>query len=159
MRNILAHIPAKKKAWFAGRLKQIWLQPDYDSAKEYAHSFIESVEKSYPEATAVLEDGLEDSLQFYDFTPIDFRKIASTNMLERLNREIRRRTTVVGIFPSMDSYVRLVTSYLIEYSEDWSSGRSYINPKIITELLNYMNNAFLNLSLGKTSANRLVKSF
>jgi transposase-like protein len=50
----------------------------------------------------------------------DFRKIASTNMLERLNREIRRRTTVVGIFPRMDSYIRLVTTYLIEYSEDWS---------------------------------------
>ncbi|WP_196606695.1 IS256 family transposase [Pectinatus frisingensis] len=134
MRNILAHIPAKKKAWFAGRLKQIWLQPDYDSAKEYAHSFIESVEKSYPEATAVLEDGLDDSLQFYDFTPIDFRKITSTNMLERLNREIRRRTTVVGIFPSMDSYIRLVTTYLIEYSEDWSMSHCYIKPDTLQQV-------------------------
>ncbi|NLO87175.1 MAG: IS256 family transposase, partial [Firmicutes bacterium] len=51
--------------------------------------------------------------------------------LERLNREIRRRTSVVGIFPSMDSYIRLVTTYLIEYAEDWSSGRCYIKPDII----------------------------
>ncbi|WP_018703249.1 transposase, partial [Anaeromusa acidaminophila] len=71
---------------------------------------------------------------FFNFRQIDARKIASTNLLERLNREIRRRTKVVGIFPSMDSYIRLVTSYLIEYSEDWSSGRSYINPMLINEI-------------------------
>ena len=91
-------------------------------------------EVQYPQAISMLEEGLEESLQFFSFQEIDARKISSTNLLERLNREIRRRTRVVGIFPSMDSYVRLVTSYLIEYSEDWSSGRSYINPKIITEL-------------------------
>ena len=79
--------------------------------------------------------GLEESLQFFNFPEIDARKISSTNLLERLNKEIRRRTKVVGIFPSMDSYIRLVTSYLIEYSEDCSSGRSYINPKVITDLI------------------------
>lgn len=52
-------------------------------------------------------------------------------MIERLNRTIRRRTRVVGIFPSTDSYIRLVTSYLIEYSEDWSTGRCYIDAKFI----------------------------
>ncbi|TCS77080.1 transposase, partial [Pectinatus cerevisiiphilus] len=70
----------------------------------------------------------------YSFAPIDFRKIASTNMLERLNREIRRRTTVVGIFPSMDSYIRLVVTYLIEYSEDWSTSRCYINPNTLQQV-------------------------
>jgi putative transposase len=91
-------------------------------------------EAKHPEAIALLEEGLEESLQFFSFNEIDAHKISSTNLLERLNREIRRRTKVVGIFPSMDSYIRLVTSYLIEYSEDWSTGRSYINPKIITEI-------------------------
>lgn len=92
-------------------------------------------EMQYPQAVTVLEDGLEDSLQFFNFQEIDARKISSMNLLERLSKEIRRRTKVVGIFPRMDSYVRRVTSYLIEYSEDWSSGRSYINPKIITDLI------------------------
>lgn len=92
-------------------------------------------EAQYPRAILTLEDGLEDSLQFFSFQEIDARKISSTNLLERLNKEIRRRTNVVGIFPRMDSYVRLVTSYLMEYSEDWSSGRSYINPPIITKIL------------------------
>ena len=50
-------------------------------------------------------------------------------MLERLNKEIRRRTRVVGIFPSSDSYLRLVTSYLLEYSEDWSVTKAYLSPK------------------------------
>jgi transposase-like protein len=134
MRNILAHISSRDKPFFAERLKQVWLQPDYDSAKKYANSLMDEYETKYGEAISLLEEGLEDSLQFFNFDDIDSRKISSTNILERLNREIRRRTKVVGIFPSMDSYIRLVTSYLIEYSEDWSSGRSYINPKIITEI-------------------------
>lgn len=134
MRNILAHISGKDKKSFAEKLKQIWLQPDYDSAKKYANSLMDEYEAKYPDAITLLEEGLDESLQFFDFNEIDSRKISSTNLLERLNREIRRRTKVVGIFPSMDSYIRLVTSYLIEYSEDWSSGRSYINPKIITEI-------------------------
>jgi len=74
---------------------------------------------------------LEDSLQFYSFMQMDHRKISSTNILERLNREIRRRTNVVGVFPNMASYIRLVTSYLIEYSEDWSPGKAYISSEQI----------------------------
>lgn len=134
MRNILAHIPAKQKKFFSSKLKQIWLQPDYDSAKQYAYTIMDEFEDLYPKAIKVLEEGLEDSLQFYNYEKIDHRKISSTNMVERLNREIRRRTKVVGIFPSMDSYIRLVTSYLIEYSEDWSTGRCYIDSKIIEEI-------------------------
>jgi len=131
MRNILAHVPAKGKAAFAEKLKQIWLQPDMESAKAYANNLMDTYEKQYPEAIDVLEAGLEDSLQFYAFERIDARKISSTNLLERLNREIRRRTAVVGVFPSLDSYVRLLTTYLIEYSEEWSTGRSYIKPELI----------------------------
>jgi len=131
MRNILAHVPAKGKAVFAEKLKQIWLQPDIESAKAYANALMDAYENQYPDAIDVLEAGLEDSLQFYAFERIDDRKISSTNTLERLNREIRRRTSVVGVFPSIDSYVRLVTTYLIEYSEEWSTSRSYIKPEII----------------------------
>jgi putative transposase len=131
MRNILAHLPAKGKGVFAEKLKQIWLQPDIASAKAYAKSLMDTYEKQYPGAIEVLETGLEDSLQFYNFNRIDSRKISSTNMLERLNREIRRRSSVVGIFPSMDSYIRLVTTYMIEYSEDWSTGHCYIKPEVI----------------------------
>ena len=133
MRNILAHLPAKGKAKFAQKLKQIWLQPDVESAKAFAKMVMDDYEDKYPAAIEILESGLEDSLQFYNFDRIDPRKISSTNILERLNREIRRRSRVVGVFPSMDSYIRLVTSYLIEYSEDWSNGRCYIKSELIKQ--------------------------
>jgi transposase-like protein len=69
----------------------------------------------FPQAIECLGAGLEDSLQSYAFTEIDHRKIASSNALERLNRETRPRSRVVGIFPSIGSYLRLVTTYLIGY--------------------------------------------
>ena len=56
-------------------------------------------------------------------------------MLERLNREIRRRTSVVGIFPNEDAYIRLVTTYLMEYAEDWSVSRAYLSENSIQLLL------------------------
>nr|WP_041396182.1 transposase [Gracilinema caldarium] len=83
---------------FASRLKQIWLQPDQTSALSYCREIIDQYEDVLSETIAILEDGLEDSLQFYGFPEIDSRKIASTNTLERLNKEIRRRSRVIGIF-------------------------------------------------------------
>lgn len=95
------------------------------------NDFCEEYEKSFPKAVKCLEEGFEDSVQFYAFEELDSRKISSTNTLERLNREIRRRSSVVGIFPSTDSYIRLITSYLLEYSEDWQTERCYINASSI----------------------------
>jgi transposase-like protein len=134
MRNIMAHIPAKEKELFAGKLKQIWNQPDRQSARHYAKNLMDEYENRFPRAVEILEQGLEDSLQYLSYEQIDPRKISSTNLLERLNREIRRRTTVVGIFPSMDSYIRLVTTYLMEYSEDWSTSRAYVDPKVLARV-------------------------
>jgi len=133
MRNILAYVGHRQKDSFAKQLKHIWLQPDENQARSYAQSFMESYEKQFPEAIRCLEEGLEDSLQCYRFDQIDHRKISSTNTLERLNREIRRRSKVVGIFPNKDSYIRLITTYLIEYEEEWQSGRAYVSVQSLTE--------------------------
>ena len=139
MRNILVHIPHKEKESFAAKLKQIWYQPDQECAKRYALLIIQEYQNRFPQAIALLEEGLDDSLQFLAFPHLDQRKISSTNSLERVHKEIRRRTRVVGIFPTTDSYLRLVTSYLIEYAEDWMSSKKYISPEAIeqqrTELL------------------------
>ena len=126
MRNILAKVPHKEKKRFAERLKQIWLQPDKKSALKAAEIFCQEYERRFPEAIGCLENGLEDSIQFYEFPEIDKRRISSTNVVERLIREIRRRSRVIGVFPDRESYVRLITCYLIEYSEDWIKERSYI---------------------------------
>jgi len=86
----LAKVSQKDKRVFAGHLKQIWLQPDRKNAIAYAQQIVEQYGDMYPEAMDILEDGLEDSLQYYAFPEIDSRKIASTNTIERLNKEIRR---------------------------------------------------------------------
>ena len=135
MRNILAHVPQKEKDSFAAQLKETWLAPSAELARQRATQLSARYEKRFPKAIEILEEGLEDSLAFYAFPELDARKISSTNMLERLNKEIRRRTSVVGIFPNPDSYLRLVTTYLIEYAEDWAVSRAYLNPKSIQTLL------------------------
>jgi putative transposase len=131
MRNILVKIPHRNKESFAAELKQIWLAPDAVTARKRSDALTEEYEKRFPEAIKILELGLEDSLQFFSFPALDSRKIASSNMLERLNKEIRRRTRVVGIFPNPESYLRLVTTYLMEYAEDWSSARAYLSTQSI----------------------------
>jgi len=133
MRNILVHVPHRDKQVFAGKLKQIWLAPDMETARRRAAALVEEYEKRFPQAIRLLEDGLEDSLAFFCFPALDFRKTSSSNMLERLNKEIRRRTRVVGIFPNPASYLRLVATYLMEYSEDWSSARAYLSAQSIQD--------------------------
>ena len=133
MRNILAHVSHEEKASFAAKLKAVWLQPTRETALQMARMLMDQYRDRFPQAIGILEEGLEDALQFLTFSCFDHRKISSTNILERLNREIRRRSRVVGIFPGMDAYVRLVTSYLIEYCEDWSTGKCYVKPSLIEE--------------------------
>jgi len=135
MRNILAYVSPKSKALFSDRLKQIWLQKTYEDARKQSQLFIQEYQDTYPEAIVCLEEGLEDSLQFFHFDFIDHRRISSTNVLERLNKEIRRRSKVVGIFPSRESYLRLLTSYLMEYTEEWEVERSYIQPQKLEQVM------------------------
>ena len=135
MRNILAHIPQRSKDAFAKELKQIWLAEDAGHARVLAVALAEKYRGKYPKAIECLENGLEDSLTFFSFPMIDQRKIASSNMIERLNKEIRRRTRVVGIFPNEASYVRLVCSYILEYAEDWAYERVYLSPESIRKML------------------------
>ena len=135
MRNILAHVPQREKLTFAARLKEIWQVPTAEIAKARARELANQYEERFPKAIEVLEEGLDDSLTYYGFPELDARKISSTNMLERLNKEIRRRTRVVGIFPNPDSYLRLVTTYLLEYSEDWPAAKAYISPEFLQNTL------------------------
>lgn len=93
-------------------------------------------ETKYPKVLEVLDNGLEDIPSYYDFPSLDARKISSNNMIERFNKEIRRRTKVIGIFPNPDAYVRLVSIYLIEYSEDWSVSKAYLSELSIEAIPN-----------------------
>ena len=134
MRNILVNVPHHAKEAFASELKEIWTAPTEEDARRRAERLTEKYEGRFPKAVRILEEGLDDSLAFYGLEDVDPRKISSTNMLERLNKEIRRRTRPIGIFPNADSYIRLVTIYLIEYSEDWSTNRAYFSKDSLKKL-------------------------
>ncbi len=109
---------------------------DPATAKKRAQELADQYRTKCPKAVETLEEGLEDALTFLAFPKLDARKVSSNNMLERLNKEIRRRTRVVGIFPNPESYVRLVTVYLMEYSEDWSVTRAYLSEESLKSLDN-----------------------
>jgi len=131
--EVLEKRKTKVQSWFLdlSLVRSYWA----GAKRAYHHTAPISAMFAFREALRlVLEEGLEDSLQFYSLDTFDARKISSTNVLERLNEEIRRRSRVVGVFPSEDSYVRLITCYLIEYSEDWGTSRSYIKQETIEEL-------------------------
>ena len=82
----------------------------------------------------ILDDGIEDALAFMLFPEAHRRKIASTNPIEHLNREIRRRTRSVGIFPTRGSATRLISMILLEQTEDWQAEKAYINPESLAAL-------------------------
>ena len=133
IRNILGYIPKKFLNEVSSKLKEIWEAKDISSSRKLKDEFVEEYKDRFPKAVDVLEEGYEDSIQFYRFDKINPKKISSTNTLERLNREIRRRSKVVAVFPSVESYLRLITSFLMEYSEDWKSGNVFIHPKVLEE--------------------------
>jgi len=134
MRNILIHVQHKDKKRFAGQLKGIWQSSELSIARRRVKELADEYRIKYPKAIDILEEGLEDALTYLAFPQLDSRKVSSNNMIERLNREIRRRTKVVGIFPSPDSYLRLVTMHLIEYSEDWSVSKAYLSEDSLKSL-------------------------
>lgn len=134
MRNILLHVPHREKDRFAAQLKLIWQAPNRELALKRAQELMEAYEHRFPKAVSTLEAGLEDSLSYLAFPSLDARKISSNNLIERLNKEIRRRTKVIGIFPNPESYVRLITIYLMEYAEDWSASKAYLSEKSIEDI-------------------------
>ena len=133
MRNIMATVPKKQKETFGAELKKIWQAETKEDAIKLKDAFVEKYADKYDKAVECLEEGFEDSIQYYGFSKLDSRKISSTNTLERLNKEVRRRSRAVGIFPSTESYLRLMTASLIEYSEDHLTGASYISADTLRE--------------------------
>ncbi len=134
MRNELAHVSHGQKEAFAADLKSIFAQPNRDLPEQRLAAVVAQYRRSSSRAVAILEDGGPDALSFYGFPTKHWRKIATTNPVEHLNRDIRRRTRVVGIFPSIESALRIITIRLIEETEDWSTERRYMDPDLLASL-------------------------
>jgi transposase-like protein len=129
MRNILAHVPQKRKEEFAADLKRIWQQSNREDANALVDKLVEKWETSCSQAIATLINGIDDALSYLDFPEEHWRKISSTNPIERLNREIRRRTRSIGVFPNIASALRLIGAILLEQTEEWGTGHRYMSPE------------------------------
>ena len=128
MRNLLARIPHQDKAAVAEAVRLIFDQPSRQSAEFQLHQLVERLDKTYPDAAALLADAEQDILAYKSFPKEHWRRIHSTNLLERVNKEVKRRTKVVGVFPDRPSVIRLVGSILNEIDDDWrASQRRYFS--------------------------------
>ena len=122
-RNVLAHVPASSMAEVVQDLKAIFKVRRKKTAEALAEEFAELYEKGYPKAVAVFEAGIEDALTYLSFPGSHHAKLRTTNMLERLFKEVKRRTRVVGVFPNETSALTLATEIALRSSEEWALRR------------------------------------
>ncbi len=115
-------------------IRSIFTAADGDEARRRLGDAVAQLERRLPKVAALLEEAEEDVLAFFAFPSEHWPKIRSTNPLERFNREIGRRTDVVGIFPDDASLIRLVSMLAIEANDEWLVGRSYISLKSMITL-------------------------
>ncbi len=135
MRNLLTRVPKSAQGFVATMVRTIFEQPDAKTVKEQHARIVTQLEERFPDAAAMLDDAGPDLLAFTGFPKEHWRQIWSNNPLERLNREIRRRTDVVGIFPDRTSIVRLVGAVLAEQNDEWAVARRYMSAESITKAL------------------------
>jgi putative transposase len=124
--NAGAYVPKQAmRMEVAADIRSMFNAPDRKTAEEFLQAAIQKYAVSAPRLSAWLEENLSEGFTFLDF-PLEHRKsIRTTNSLERVNREIRRRTRVVGVFPNEASCLRLISALLMEISEEWQIGKHY----------------------------------
>ncbi len=126
-RNALGKVGRKHQRQLSEDVRAVFNAPNLEWATELKGEVIERWSKSHPKVAEWLETALEDGLACFAFPEPHRRRIRSTNGLERFNQELKRRTRVVRIFPNPAACLRLVTALCIEQSEEWLSGRVYLD--------------------------------
>ena len=126
MVNLLTRVPKRSQPGVATMVRTIYEQLSPEEVHAQAERVIAQLQEHFPQAAQVLEDALPDILAFTAFPVAHWQKLWSNNPLERLNKEIRRRTDVVGIFPNRDAARRLVGAVLAEQHDEWAEARRYI---------------------------------
>jgi transposase-like protein len=127
LREALGHVRKDQQGMVAALLRAIFNADSGEAAHELVGEALERLRKPLPKLAALLEEAEEDLLAFYGFPADHWAKLRSTNPLERVNREIGRRTDVVGIFPNDRSLIRLAASVVIEQNDEWLVGRRYLS--------------------------------
>jgi transposase-like protein len=128
--NAGAYVPKQAmRAEVAADIRAMFNAPDRKTAEEFLQAAIQKYARSAPRLSAWMEENLAEGFTVFDF-PLEHRRmIRTTNSLERINKEIRRRTRVVGVFPNEASCLRLVSALLMETSEEWQIGKHFCTSK------------------------------
>jgi putative transposase len=130
-RNLLTRVPKTAQPWVSTLVRTIFEQPGPDSVRAQHAQVTAALEAKLPAAAAHLDEARDDILAFTAFPREVWRQIWSNNPQERLNKEIRRRTDVVGIFPGRDAIIRLVGAVLAEQNDEWTESRRYMGLEIL----------------------------
>ena len=130
-RNLLTRVPRTAQPWVSTLVRTIFEQPDAASVRAQHAQVTAALEAKLPAAAAHLDQARDDILAFTAFPREVWRQIWSSNPQERLNKEIRRRTDVVGIFPGREAIIRLVGAVLAEQNDEWAESRRYMGLEIL----------------------------
>jgi len=136
LRETLGHVRKDQQGMVAALLRPIFNADDQETARQLVGDALERLRKPLPKVAGLLADAEEDLLAFYSFPPMHWPKLRSTNPLERVNREIGRRTDVVGIFPNDKALIRLAASVVIEQNDEWLVGHRYLSSHSLEAVLN-----------------------
>ena len=135
MRNLLTTVPQALREPIAAVVRTIFAQPDHASALVQLHKVADGLRARLPQAAALLEEAAEDILAHKHVPEEHRRQLHSTNPLERLNQEIKRRSNVVGIFPNVRATIRLIGAILIEQDDEWAvAERRYFSAESMKRL-------------------------
>jgi putative transposase len=135
MRNLLGTVTSASKDMVAATVRTIFAQPDAATTRSQLHDVVGLLEDRFPKAAELLAAAEADVCAYASFPRAHWRKIASTNPLERVNKEIKRRSNVVGIFPDDPSVVRLVGAVLLEQHDDWAvTDRRYLSEESMAQI-------------------------
>ena len=133
MRNLLTRVPKAAQAMVATLVRTVFAQSDATQVRAQFARVLDQLEDKFPHATELLVDAEEDLLAFSTFPVEHWRQIWSNNTQERLNKELRRRTDVVGIFPNRAALVRLAGAVLAEQHDEWVVARRYMSTESLTK--------------------------
>lgn len=135
MRNLLSTVPKGAQDTVAAVVRSIFSAPDHHSAMTQLKDVARMLEPRFPQASELLQDAAEDVLAHMHFPREHRRRLHSTNPIERLHKEVKRRTRVVGIFPTLDSLMRMVGTLLSEQDDEWQvSDRRYFSIGSMTKV-------------------------
>lgn len=134
MRNALAHVPKGQHTVVAAAIRQAFIQPDRQGAGGVWRHVADQLRERWPKLGALMDEAETDVLAYLSFPAQHRTKLHSTNPLERLNKEVKRRADVVGIFPNEESIMRLIGAVLMEQNDEWQTQNRYMQIEGMAEM-------------------------